>query len=37
MTQKKYTIGNFIVDLILTGLTGGLWLAFKILRAIFTK
>lgn len=31
---KKYNLGSFIVDCILTVLTGGIWFLYKIFRAL---
>ena len=30
--KKKYGILNFLLDLVLTGLTGGLWLIWIVFR-----
>ena len=30
--KKKYGIFNFLLDLVLTGLTGGLWLIWIVFR-----
>ena len=32
MSKKKYGIGNFLMDVILTFLTGGLWLIYIFVR-----
>lgn len=32
--MKRYGLGRFIVDIILTIVTGGLWLLFILLRYI---
>lgn len=32
MSKKKYGIFNFLVDLFLTSITGGLWLLYLLFR-----
>lgn len=32
MSKKKYGLGNFLMDVILTCLTGGLWLIYIFVR-----
>ena len=32
MSKKKYGLGNFLMDVILTFLTGGLWLIYIFVR-----
>ena len=34
--MKKYTLINFMFDMILTGLTGGLWIIWIIIRFLKT-
>lgn len=31
-TKKKYRLRNFVLDVVLTGLTGGLWLIWVFCR-----
>ena len=35
--MKKYGLGRFLIDLLLTTLTGGLWLAYLIFKFIRTN
>lgn len=30
--MKRYTIGTFILDLILGGITGGLWWIYRLIK-----
>ena len=32
MSNRKYGLGNFLMDVILTCLTGGLWLIYIFVR-----
>ena len=32
MSKRKYGLGNFLMDVILTFLTGGLWLIYIFVR-----
>ena len=32
MSKRKYGLGNFLMDVILTCLTGGLWLIYIFVR-----
>lgn len=32
--KKKYGLGRFIIDFVLTVVTGGLWLLYLVLRAL---
>ena len=31
---NKYTLGNFIVDVILSACTGGLWLIYRLFKIL---
>lgn len=30
--MKRYTVGMFIIDLILGGITGGLWWIYRLIK-----
>ena len=35
--QKRYTIWSFIFDILMTGITGGLWLFWLLLKFLRTN
>lgn len=35
--RKKYTIWTFIFDVLMTGITGGLWLVWLLLKFLRTN
>lgn len=34
MSTSSYTVGNFVLDAVLTILTGGLWLLWVVIRQL---
>jgi hypothetical protein len=32
--MKKYSLGTFILDVVLASLTGGLWLIYRLFRIL---
>ena len=34
MNARKYTLGNFALDCLMTAVTGGLWLIWVVVREI---